>query len=74
MKTLSDRDLQQLLIETKKLSSMNRNLRIMIENTHKLSIDEEDLCILLENNCNFLKYFHDCLYTAAERRDYNNGT
>ena len=73
MKTLSANDLQQLLTETKKLSSMNRNLRIMIENTHKLSIDEEALCILLENNYNFLKYFHDCLYTAAERRD-NNGT
>lgn len=63
---LTEKDLQQLLNETKKLACMNRNLKLQIQNSHKIKINEEDLCVLLENNTNFLKYFHDCMYKAIE--------
>lgn len=63
---MSDKELQQLLTETKKLACMNRNLKIEIEQSQHIKIDEESLCALLENNTNFLKYFHDCLYKAIK--------
>lgn len=63
---LTEKDLQQLLTETKKLACMNRNLKLEIQNSHDININEEDLCVLLENNTNFLKYFYDCMYKAIK--------
>lgn len=63
---MTDKDLQQLLTETKTLACMNENLRLKILNSQHININEEDLCVLLENNTNFLKYFHDCMIEAIE--------
>lgn len=64
--SLTKKDQQQLLSETRKLACMNRNLKLEIQNSHNIKINEESLCVLLENNTNFLKYFHDCMYEAIK--------
>lgn len=66
--SMTEKDLQQLLTETKKLACMNNNLKLEIQYYHDIDteIDKEDLIVLLENNTNFLKYFHDCMYKAIK--------
>lgn len=64
---MTEKDLQQLLTETKMLACMNKELRLKILNSQHININEEDLCVLLENNTNFLKYFYDCLIEAIEK-------